>query len=210
MTAPATRREGALTEWLLRGFAVLIYGFALWRLGYAWQLDPSRWTIPLLLLTEAYTLLMILLARPASARDMAPLSIVATGYAAFFFVLLDARNTMHLVPEAVGVGLQLAGLAGQFSAKIVLGRSFGLLPAQRGLVMAGPYRVVRHPIYLGYLVSHIGFLLANASWQNLAVLAALYAAQVWRIRREEQLLAAQEAYRAYQARVHWRLLPFIY
>jgi protein-S-isoprenylcysteine O-methyltransferase Ste14 len=49
---------------------------------------------------------------------------------------------------------------------MVLGRSFGLLPAQRGLVVVGPYRFVRHPIYFGYLIGHIGFLLVNFSWRN--------------------------------------------
>ena len=68
-------------------------------------------------------------------------------------------------------------------AKVVLGRSFGLLPAQRGLVTAGPYRIVRHPIYFGYLIGHIGFLLVNFSWRNAAVLALLYVAQVVRIQR---------------------------
>lgn len=68
-------------------------------------------------------------------------------------------------------------------AKVVIDLSFGLLPPQRSLVMAGPYRIVRHPIYFGYLIGHIGFLLANFSWRNAAVLALLYVAQVVRIQR---------------------------
>lgn len=205
------RREGRLTEWLLRGFALLAYGFAVTNLALAWWADSSRWTLLLLLLIEGYTLLLVLIARPARMRDMAPLTVAATMYAAFFFVLLDPRGTSHLVPEWAGVVLQLCGTLWQFSSKLVLGRSFGLLPAQRGLVTRGPYRVVRHPIYLGYLVGHIGFLLANASWQNFAVLVLLYAAQVLRMQREEAVLArTSEEYRGYQQRVRWRLLPFVY
>ena len=102
-------------------------------------------------------------------------------------------------------------MAWQFTAKIFLGRSFGLLPAQRGVVTAGPYRFVRHPIYFGYLIGHVGFLLANYTWRNAVVLALLYAAQVIRMRREEAILAATDAgYRAYQRRVRWHLLPFVY
>ena len=204
-------REGPLTEWLLRGFALLTYGFAVNILASAWWANPTRWTLLLLLLTEGYTLLLVLVARRAQLRDMSPLTIAATMYAAFFFVLLEPRGTQRLVPELAGVALQLAGTLWQFASKLVLGRSFGLLPAQRGLVTAGPYRVVRHPIYLGYLIGHVGFLLVNFSWRNFAVLAVLYAAQVHRMLREEAVLAADNAeYREYQQRVRWRLLPFIF
>ncbi len=203
--------EGKLTEWLLRGFALLAYAFAVGNFARGWWIDPSRLTLLLLLLTEGYTLLLVLLARRANIRDMAPFSVLATMYAAFFFVLLDPRGTIHLVPEWSGVALQTVGALWQFSSKAFLGRSFGLLPAHRGLVMAGPYRIVRHPIYLGYLVAHIGFLSSNFSWRNAAVLAVLYIAQVHRIAREEKMLAADSpAYLDYQQRVRWRLVPFIY
>lgn len=204
-------REGPLTEWLLRVFALLAYGFAVSNLASAWWADQARWTLLLLLLTEGYTLMLVLLARRAQLRDMSPLTIAATMYAAFFFVMLDPRDTHRLIPETAGVLLQVMGTGWQFTSKFFLGRSFGLLPAQRGLVLNGPYRLVRHPIYLGYLIGHIGFLLVNFSWRNMAVLALLYAAQVHRILREEAVLAANNAeYRAYQQRVRWRLLPFIF
>lgn len=203
--------EGRLTEWLLRGFALLAYGLAVSNLVAAWWADPSRLTLLLLLLTEGYTLLLVLLARRASLRDMAPVTVVATMYAAFFFVLLAPQHTTRWAPEWAGVALQVLGTGWQFTSKFFLGRSFGLLPAQRGLVVAGPYRLVRHPIYLGYLIGHIGFLLVNFSWWNLGVLALLYVAQVYRIGREEAVLAATSAaYRDYQQRVRWRLLPFVY
>ena len=212
MSAAAAPRpaEGRLTEWLLRGFALLAYGIAVSNLAAAWWADQSRITLLLLLLTEGYTLLLVMLARRASIRDMAPATVVATMYAAFFFVALDARDTARLIPESAGVLLQVLGTCWQFTSKFFLGRSFGLLPAQRGLVMAGPYRVVRHPIYLGYLIGHVGFLLANFSWWNFGVLALLYVAQVYRIRREEAVLAASDDYRAYQKRVRWRLLPGVF
>ena len=203
--------EGRLTEWLLRGFALLVMTLVVARWGYAWTLEPSRWTIPLLLVTECYTLLLVLLARRATQRDLSLPAMAATVYATCFAVMLEPQGTTRLAPEWAAVALQLAGMAWQFTSKIVLGRSFGLLPAQRGLVIHGPYRLVRHPIYFGYLIGHVGFLLANFSWRNAAVLGVLYVAQVIRIRREEAVLAANDVdYRAYQRRVRWRLLPFVY
>lgn len=77
----------------------------------------------------------------------------------------------------------------------------------------GPYRVVRHPIYLGYLVAHIGFLITNFSAQNVAVLVVLYVAQGVRMLREEAVLEGGEqaaAYRGYRASVRWRLVPFVF
>lgn len=202
--------EGRLTEWLLRLFALMVYGLAVRNLALGWWSDTSRVSLLLLLLTEGYTLGLVLVARQAQRRDMAPLTVAATAYATFFLALLTSEGTQHLAPEWVGVGVQMLGLACQFSAKLTLGRSFGLLPAQRGIVIAGPYRLVRHPMYLGYFISHVGFLLVNWSLRNLAVFAVLYAAQGLRIVREEAVLGRMSDYRAYQRRVRWRLLPGLF
>lgn len=209
--ASPPRAEGPLTEWLLRGFALLLMAFIVLRWGHAWMVDPSRWTALLLLVSEGYTLMLVLLARRASQRDLSATAMVATVYATCCAVLLNPQDTVRLAPEWIGVALQLASMGWQFTAKIVLGRSFGLLPAQRGLVTVGPYRIVRHPIYCGYLVGHIGFLAANFSWRNAIVLVLLYVAQVVRILREEAMLAASDAnYRSYQQQVRWRILPFVF
>ena len=211
MSVLSPRAEGRLTECLLRAFALLLMMYVVARWGHAWWIDPSRWTALLLLVSEGYTLTLVLLARRATHRDLSLLAMVATIYAVCYVVLLDPLGTSHLVPEWVGATLLLTSMVWQFTAKIFLGRSFGLLPAQRGLVMVGPYRVVRHPIYFGYLIGHIGFLLTNFSWRNAAVLTLLYIAQMVRIQREEAMLAASDAdYRGYQRRVRWRLLPFVY
>lgn len=201
--------EGPLTEWLLRIFAVAFLLWAVGNLGHAWWVDRTRWTMLLLLASETYTLALVVTARRAITRDLSPLAIAATLYAAFFFVLFRT-DTVRLVPEAVGVATQLASLAWEVASKVTLGRSFGLLPAHRKVVLGGPYRIVRHPIYFGYVVHHVGFLLVNWHAWNLLVVATLVLAQMYRIQREELFLSQAAEYRDYQARVRWRLVPFVW
>jgi protein-S-isoprenylcysteine O-methyltransferase Ste14 len=95
-------------------------------------------------------------------------------------------------------------------AKVFLGRSFGIVAADRGIVVMGPYRIVRHPIYLGYFVTHIEFLLANWSARNIALYISIYFFKISRILAEERILREDESYRADCQRVRYRVIPFIF
>ena len=93
------------------------------------------------------------------------------------------------------------------AGKITLGRSFGIVPANRGVVIGGPYTLVRHPIYTGYLLTHVAFACAYPTPWNLAILAATDVALVVRALDEERVLAADRTYQAYCSRVAWHLVP---
>ena len=93
------------------------------------------------------------------------------------------------------------------AGKVALGRSFGLIPANRGVVCSGPYRLVRHPIYLGYLITHVAFVAANPTMWNMVVFTIADVALLARAVCEEETLTRDEAYKAYTTRVRWRVVP---
>ncbi len=110
----------------------------------------------------------------------------------------------------IGASLLLMGTILQVHAKLVLGRSFGCVPANRGLKLNGPYRFVRHPMYAGYLLGHIAFLMMNPTAWNWVVYAACYSLQIPRMLTEERLLSEDHRYRAYQSAVTYRLIPGLF
>jgi Putative protein-S-isoprenylcysteine methyltransferase len=107
------------------------------------------------------------------------------------------------------VGLVLVTFAAVFSVVclLTLGKQFGVRPALRGLVIRGPYRVVRHPLYLSYVIAHIGFNLQvwNVATLSLALLG--WGAMVCRIRAEERVLSRDPTWPAYVGLVRYRLVP---
>ncbi len=84
------------------------------------------------------------------------------------------------------------------------------MPANRGIVSTGLYGLVRHPIYLGYLITHAGFLLAHPTPWNFGVLVVSDLALMTRAICEEETLARADEYRAYQQRVRWRVVPGLF
>lgn len=100
------------------------------------------------------------------------------------------------------------GYALIFWSLLALGYRFGIAPADRGLIIHGPYRLVRHPMYLGELV--LRAVLVAASPQPVIAsgsLAALAAIQILRIRREEHIISG---YSAYAGQVRFRLIPGVW
>jgi protein-S-isoprenylcysteine O-methyltransferase Ste14 len=86
---------------------------------------------------------------------------------------------------------------------LALGRCFGVLPEARGLVVRGPYRVVRHPVYLGELVALAGLAIAAPVLWNLVAWTAVLACQLVRARLEERALTdAFPEYANYAKRKH--------
>src|SRR5260370_13659214 len=193
-------------DWTERLLVLVLYGLLVGRLVA--DLGSAALLASLLLLpSEGLTVVFILIRRRTSQISRYPGEWLMAVAATSSPLLVRAGTGFSLVPAAVGGLVLLMGMIVQLHATITLGRSFGCVPAHRGLKLAGPYRFVRHPMYVGYLVSHLAFLAMNPTLWNLGVYAFCYRLQIPRLLAEERLLGTDPDYRAYQTRVRYPLIP---
>ena len=134
---------------------------------------------------------------------------VATTFSPFVMPLWPGRDVSTAV-DAVASVLLLLGLAGCAWSLRHLWRSFSVVPQARTLVSSGPYRFVRHPLYTTEIVANLGMAVHLGRPFHWVVLALLVAGQVYRARREEQLLLAHvDGYAGYRRRTA-SLLPGVW
>jgi protein-S-isoprenylcysteine O-methyltransferase Ste14 len=122
-----------------------------------------------------------------------------------YLPLEDTTSTEALLASSAIV---IVGTLWTIWSLATLGRCFGIFPEVRGLVRRGPYRVVRHPVYLGEVISAIGMVVAKPNALIVLIFVAFVLLQYWRAIYEERALSAAfpEEYPAYARRVG-RLIP---
>lgn len=164
----------------------------------------------LLVASESLVAVLTIFRRRTARIDRSPVSMIVTVVSLIGPPLLRPAIVPALAPDQVTALMASIGLAIVIAGKLVLGRSFGLIPANRGVVTKGPYSTVRHPIYTGYLITHLAFVAQYPTVANVVVILIGDAALVWRALREERVLAGDGVYRAYCARVAWHLVPGLF
>lgn len=202
----AERRLARIADLGERSVSVVLFSALALRVGA--QAAAKPWNLAILLPEGLVVLFMLLRRRPQA---------VSTRPWDWFVALAGTAGPMLVTPgghpiatPAVSVGVILTGLVLSVWGKLTLRRSFGLAAANRGVVDTGAYGFVRHPIYAGYVISYVGFLLANLSARNLVIYAVAIALQVIRINAEEAVLGSDPRYAAFMSRVRWRLAPGLY
>ena len=146
----------------------------------------------------------------AKATGIAPrFCAFAAAYFSLLIVLIP-KETPTPAGAIISSILTLSGTAGGIYTLLWLGKAFSILPQARVLVTTGPYRLVRHPLYLAEQISALGVALQfQQPWGMLIVLTS-FGFQFPRMRYEERILEASfPAYRAYA--IHRaRIIPFLY
>jgi protein-S-isoprenylcysteine O-methyltransferase Ste14 len=207
--------EGLVSGISRRRFSdLLLFGFTLAELTVLVLLTPTFTMVDWIYVLQHLMVLGIALTRrPPAAQDYSfPTSLavaVSCAYPYAQVIYLDR------VPGDAGwpaAGLVLVTLSAclSFASLLSIGRLFGLRPALRGLATGGPYSFVRHPMYLAYVVSDIGYNLQEWNIGTALMVMMGWASLLYRIHAEERILSQDSGWRTYISSVRCRLVPGVW
>lgn len=144
------------------------------------------------------------------AKRIMPRVMAIAGTFFVALVTLFPRANLSVTQTAIATGITLLGTCLSIFALAHLGRSFSLMAEARRLVTTGPYRIVRHPLYLFEEVASVGVLLQFLSPFTALIFLAHVLIQLQRMKYEEAVLEkAFPEYQAYKARTA-RVIPGLY
>jgi len=139
-------------------------------------------------------------------------SFIVSGISVAYY-LMFVGNT-NLYSYCAGLILMIAGYLGRRVAIRTLGKSYNYaieVSPEHELVTSGVYSVIRHPIYLFYMIEMIALVFIKFNYISLTALIAVILATLYRVEKEDQLLLTvfKERFETYSGRTK-RLIPFIY
>jgi protein-S-isoprenylcysteine O-methyltransferase Ste14 len=203
-----------LLDWAERLLLTVLYVGLVYRLlaalGPDYPLPQLLVQIPAML-SEGLLLVFVWIRRRSKDIALEPLSWLVAFTATSLPLLAQPHPERSLLPAQIIVPFYFSVFFLQLFAKFSLGRSFGVVPANRGVKSDGLYRFVRHPIYASYLLHQlVFFFLIHPSWFNTLIFVLAYSLQIPRLLMEEELLSKDPEYVAYQQKVRYRLFPGIF
>ncbi len=177
------------------GASAFVFLFAL-RMGQAWRGDA----LALLLAFQSGAAAFLLVFHRPARRTASGNHIVLAWACAWLPLAFRTHSSIYWPLSVPGLLLAVWSLA-------VLGRSFSVAPEDRGVVAHGPYRFVRHPMYVGELLASLGLCLASMTMWNGFILIVFASLLIVRIQAEESVLIG---YADFSHAVRWRLLPRVW
>ena len=201
------RLNPAVADRVEQGLAVLFYLWFCFRFVTAILAGETDRRVFAVLVVDGVVLAFMLLRRPTTN-----ISLRWQDWASALAATLAPLLLLPVPPLAPDAGLALVfvGMGVSLSAKLILRRSFGIVAANRGVKVGGPYRFVRHPMYAGYVVTHVGTLLLLPHIWNWVLFLIAWTAMAMRIAAEERVLQNDPDYADYMTKVRFRLVPGIY
>src|SRR5215510_9150198 len=196
------------------GSDILLFSVTAVELGVLLILTPGL-TLPdwIYILQHVMVLVIALTRRSPAVTDhsLGVSAAVAVSYTYPYAQVIYLQRTpgFPLWPEG-GIVLITFGALLSIVSLWTLGRRFGIRPALRGLAVHGPYRVVRHPIYLSYVLADVGYNLQECNLGTVALVIVGWMAMIYRIESEERVMAHHPDWAAYTNAVRYRLLPGIW
>jgi len=202
------------TSWRRTPGDFILLGVTALELALLVRMTPTFTAADWIYVLQHLLVLGIALTRRAPAaldRSLATSAAVVVAYAYPYaqVIYLDWVPGEAASPEG-GLVLVMVAAALSLASLLTLGRWFGVRPALRGLATSGPYRLVRHPMYLAYVIADVGYNMQEWNLGTALMVLAGWASLFYRIRAEERVLAQHPDWRAYTATVRYRLLPGLY
>lgn len=195
--------------WVDRTVALLAavpFGYVLWI-----DIRAGDLTIPRAAIIFQLSLLIVtMLFRTPPVRVTTNPLFWAVAFVASYYGFLTASFTgsgRPLVPSLVTDTLSVVSVVLDVFARVNLGRNIGFVPAQRRLVLTGPYRYVRHPIYSALFLAEACVMLESFSWVNLALSGVFLGLFVIKTLMEENFLRMDPVYERYMGEVRYRWIP---
>jgi protein-S-isoprenylcysteine O-methyltransferase Ste14/uncharacterized membrane protein (UPF0127 family) len=195
-----------ILHWPANIFIALLWGQLVYSSFLGWQQSGGVSSLGLVLVN---TLLFFLFLTRRESTEISPrildwvIPILTIGLS----MTLQSHPSDNGMTIAISGAVQVIGILAILASLLCLGRSFGIVPANRRIKYAGAYEIVRHPLYASEMVFYVGFVLGNTSVFNFSAIILILLGQMYRAVSEEKLLSREREYQDYLRRVKYRFIP---
>jgi protein-S-isoprenylcysteine O-methyltransferase Ste14 len=203
---PKGSKDRKLFEWLCN--LALAYIYARFALKFFEDFQENQKISSALLVVQETVLIFMFLTRKQSVDfSVSPIDWICGILGTYAIMLVQPTGN----ESAIATGIQMLTMVWSIVGYFSLGRSISIVPAHRELKEGGLYRIVRHPLYAGYLVSFICILANNLSVYNAVIVCVAVLTTIARVLREEKfLLSSNPDYAAYTQQTKYRLFPYVF
>ena len=193
-------------------YAFMVSGPALADAAASWKFfaDVVSRSSTILFLGLLSMLFIIRLSPIKKAKGLQPRVLAIAGTFSMALVTFFPRANLSLTTTVIASLLSLVGTGLSLFALVHLGRSFSVMAEARRLVTSGPYRFMRHPLYVFEAVASLGILFQFFSFYTVLIYLGHCLLQLQRMKNEEAVLEGVfPEYQSYKLKTA-RAIPGIY